>query len=158
MLDEYVDHTQAQKIGDDFKDLKDQGSVVLTNVTAQWNPDIPEPTLSNVSVRINSLSLTAIVGPVGCGKVKDSKLSSSNCNHCGCFSQSSFLQGLLGELQVRTGNILVNGRLSYASQEPWVFAASVRQNITFGLPYNRIRYNEVVRAFCKLRLGLHFFF
>lgn len=71
MLDEYVDHTHAQKVGEDMKDLKNVGSVELTNVTAKWNPDIPEPTLSNVSVRINSLSLTAIVGPVGCGKVNN---------------------------------------------------------------------------------------
>lgn len=59
------------------------------------------------------------------------------------------LQALLGELPFDEGKITVNGRISYASQEPWVFAASVRQNITFGLPFNRIRYAEVVRV-CAL--------
>lgn len=56
----------------------------------------------------------------------------------------------LGELEVVGGNIQVNGTISYASQEPWVFAATIRQNIIFGQEYDKKRYNEVVKV-CALQ-------
>jgi len=38
----------------------------------------------------------------------------------------------------------VRGVVSYASQEPWLFAGSVQQNILFGLPMNKERYRKVI--------------
>lgn len=59
------------------------------------------------------------------------------------------MQALLGELKFSDGKISISGTLSYCSQEPWVFSSSVRQNIIFGLPFNKTRYAEVVRV-CAL--------
>lgn len=87
-------------------------------------------TLNGLSAEISNGKLIGIVGPVGAGK-------------------SSLLQVLLRELPIESGSISINGSISYASQEPWVFAASVRQNILFGEEYDRDRYNEVVLA-CDL--------
>lgn len=55
----------------------------------------------------------------------------------------------MGELKPETGSIKVNGTFSYASQEPWLFTGTVRQNILFGQPMDRRRYHAVVKK-CAL--------
>ena len=47
------------------------------------------------------------------------------------------------------GSVEVNGRVSYASQDPWVFSGTVRENITFGLPFKQPWYSTVLEA-CAL--------
>lgn len=87
-------------------------------------------TLNALSAEMSNGKLIGIVGPVGAGK-------------------SSLLQVLLRELPIESGSMSINGSISYASQEPWIFAASVRQNILFGEEYDRDRYNAVIFA-CDL--------
>lgn len=88
------------------------------------------PTLENLNFKCERGTLIGVVGGVAAGK-------------------SSFLQAILRELPLESGDILVNGSVSYACQEPWVFASSVQQNILFGLEYEKDRYNAVVKA-CSL--------
>lgn len=54
---------------------------------------------------------------------------------------------VLRELVPCEGYIQIDGKLSYAAQDAWIFAASVRQNILFGSKYDKTRYDEVVK-FC----------
>ncbi|KYN32705.1 hypothetical protein ALC56_12984 [Trachymyrmex septentrionalis] len=63
--------------------------------------------------------------------------------------QSSFLQAILGELKSSQGQIQINGKISYASQEPWLFTGTVRNNILFGQPYDNVKYQNVVNV-CAL--------
>ena len=63
--------------------------------------------------------------------------------------QSTLLQCLLGELKPVSGKVEVKGRLSYVSQEPWMFMGTIRDNILFGMPYDSAWYNKVVEA-CSL--------
>ncbi|KAF5275659.1 hypothetical protein FQA39_LY06771 [Lamprigera yunnana] len=102
----------------------------LQNLTCKWNARLQENALNRINVTLNRGELLGVIGSVGSGK-------------------SSFLQTILGELDIVEGNMELNGTISYASQEPWVFAATVRQNILFGNEYNKERYNEVVRV-CNL--------
>lgn len=65
------------------------------------------------------------------------------------YFQSSLLKLILGELRPRSGDVFVNGNLSYASQEPWLFGGSVRDNILFGESYQEEKYTRVIKA-CAL--------
>ncbi len=46
---------------------------------------------------------------------------------------------VLSEMPVKKGSVGVRGRLSYATQESWVFSGTVRENILFGERYNDAR-------------------
>lgn len=88
------------------------------------------PTLGNMNAELPRGKLIGVIGQVGAGK-------------------SSLLQAILRELPLKSGSIDINGTLSYAGQEPWVFAGTVRQNILFGQEYNKERYDEVIKT-CSL--------
>ncbi len=45
-----------------------------------------------------------------------------------------------------SGSIDIQGTIGYASQEPWIFSATVRDNITFGLPYRPDWYDKVIES------------
>ncbi|CAG9859549.1 unnamed protein product [Phyllotreta striolata] len=110
---------------DDMKDI-----ITLKDLTVKWNISHSDDALKDINVNIADGQLLGIIGPVGSGK-------------------SSLLQTILGELVVVKGDMAIRGQVSYASQEPWVFAATVRQNILFGEEYDKKRYNEVIHA-CAL--------
>lgn len=57
---------------------------------------------------------------------------------------------LLNELPVESGTIDIVGEMSYASQDAWSFNDSVRNNILFGMKYDKKWYNKVVDV-CALR-------
>ena len=63
--------------------------------------------------------------------------------------KSSLLQCILGELKPLEGGVAACGKLSYASQEVWVFSATLRENILFGQPFKPAWYNRVIEA-CAL--------
>ena len=112
------------------KKISGDGSVTMKDITASWSDAAIANTLHDITVRIEPGKLYAIVGSVGAGK-------------------SSFLQLILKELQHTHGDIQVNGSVSYASQEAWLFAGSVRNNILFGQPYDPKKYSEVIKV-CAL--------
>lgn len=111
-------------------------AISLKSVVAIWKTSTADSeksdrfTLDNFNIDIPKGKLLGVIGPVGSGK-------------------SSLLQLLLRELPIQSGALNINGTTSYASQEPWVFAASVRQNILFGESYDSDRYNKVVKC-CAL--------
>ncbi|KAH8232502.1 hypothetical protein KR032_008347 [Drosophila birchii] len=103
--------------------------VVLKNVSASWDTcdGHANCAIEDFSTDIPDQTLTAVVGPVGAGK-------------------SSFLNVLLGEVGIDKGEAMVHGKVSYASQEPWVFEGTIRDNIVFVEDYNERRYKKVVKA------------
>ena len=55
-----------------------------------------------------------------------------------------------------SGSAYTNGKVAYASQDPWLFSGSVRENILFGLPYNNYWYKKVIEA-CAMTRDLSLF-
>lgn len=108
--------------------------VELKSFRAHWTQEYAEPVLDNINISLKPPQLVAVIGPVGSGK-------------------SSLIQAILGELPPDTGSVKLQGSLSYASQEPWLFNASIRDNILFGLPMDKHRYRSVIRK-CALERDL----
>ncbi|EFO88104.1 CRE-MRP-7 protein [Caenorhabditis remanei] len=115
---------------------RSHNAVRVENLTATWeNPeDSRQATLQDLDLTAPRNSLIAVVGKVGSGK-------------------SSLLQALLGEMGKLKGRIGVNGRVAYVPQQPWIQNMTLRDNITFGRPFDRKRYDQVLYA-CALKADI----
>ncbi|XP_031344031.1 multidrug resistance-associated protein 4-like isoform X2 [Photinus pyralis] len=105
--------------------------IFIQNGLARWNESPTSFELKDVNIKIKPRATVAIIGPVGSGK-------------------SSTLQLLLQELPLAEGRLQIHGSLSYASQDPWVFNGTIRQNILFNHPYSKERYENVISK-CSLK-------
>lgn len=84
--------------------------------------------LENLNMHITPGELVAIVGPVGSGK-------------------STVFEALVGEVKMTSGRLIWGGgagKIAYCPQSPWIQAATVRENILFGRPFDEERYWEVI--------------
>ncbi|CAK1546480.1 unnamed protein product [Leptosia nina] len=86
--------------------------------------------LRDINLDIKPETLTVIVGTVGSGK-------------------STLIHAMLKEFIPSSGCLTARGSLAYAAQEPWLFDASVRQNILFGQDFDLRRYKQVLKC-CQL--------
>ncbi|XP_015785720.1 multidrug resistance-associated protein 1 [Tetranychus urticae] len=91
-----------------------------------------EPALQNINMSVKVGSFVAIIGSVGSGK-------------------SSLLSAILGEMEKVKGRININGklRIAYVAQQAWIQNATLRDNILFGKPFNKTKYDKVIAA-CAL--------
>lgn len=53
-----------------------------------------------------------------------------------------------GELNIKRGFCEIYGKISYASQMPWIFEGTLRQNITFAEPFDETKFQKVIRVCC----------
>ncbi|KAJ1902852.1 Transporter of the ATP-binding cassette (ABC), partial [Coemansia sp. IMI 209127] len=129
-------------------------SGIATAATSDVDPD-EESTdtfqLRHLTANFPVGRLSIIAGPTGSGK-------------------TSMLMALLGEMRLTGGQLMVPGAMfnadmllnenpldpfslhesvAYVAQQAWLLNDTIRGNITFGMPYDEQRYNEVIRM-CAL--------
>ncbi|CAG9771150.1 unnamed protein product [Ceutorhynchus assimilis] len=111
----------------DSNNKEQKAKIDFKDVTVSVNKDI---ILKNLTFSITTSGLNIVTGLVGQGK-------------------SSLLKAILRDYSTTKGSIIVHGSISYASQDPWLFPSSIKQNILFGQALNHTRYKEVVKI-CSL--------
>ncbi|KAI1293713.1 ATP-binding cassette sub-family C member 4 [Halotydeus destructor] len=111
--------------------------VAIRNITAKWSEEEMSSTLKRIDVTVRPGELLTIVGGVGSGK-------------------SSILMTILGEIPITSGKVGVKGRVSYASQEPWTFAGTIKDNILFGSEFDEEKFKTVVHV-CALERDMKLF-
>jgi ABC-type multidrug transport system fused ATPase/permease subunit len=99
--------------------------IVLRQATFQWDPSALSPTLLNINLHIKQGELVAVVGTTGSGK-------------------SSIVSAMLGEMVMMHGEARLCGTVAYAPQQAWIFNATVRENILFGLEYDEEMYRQAI--------------
>lgn len=87
---------------------------------------VKDPTLSDLTFTMKSGDFMVVIGQVGCGK-------------------TSLLYSIMHEMEVMKGKLNVAGSISYVEQEPFIYSASIKENILFGNPYDRERLNDAIK-------------
>ncbi|KAL0484005.1 ATP-binding cassette, subfamily C [Acrasis kona] len=137
---------QADQIND-RETFDDFGTpVVIEDASFSWGVAKPEATstddninmdavdnLRNINFKVERGSLTCIVGLVGAGK-------------------STLLSAIIGEISQTSGTTRISTRnIAYCPQQSWIQNGSVKENITFGLPYDEKKYKTAIRCCCLER-------
>lgn len=117
-------------------DFKTEIGISSHNLTVKWIPESSKTNLDNITFTIGK-ELVAFIGPAGSGK-------------------STLLYAILQEISPIKGSVHSFGKISYASQEPWIFSGTIKQNILFGQEMVEDRYQKVIQV-CALERDLSLF-
>ncbi|CAD8054070.1 unnamed protein product [Paramecium primaurelia] len=112
--------------------------IQLKNFTSFWTSKVTEttkPVLKNLTIDIQAGEAWAFIGKVGCGK-------------------STLLSAFLFEIPAYKGSFKIDGQeankgklvIAYVEQEPFIFPDTIRRNILFGRPYDKVLYQKVLHA------------
>lgn len=163
-LDARISATRIQKYLDsaEKQDYIQHGAAIkFQNATLAWPAEELEAQtedqfrLSNLNIEFPNKELSVIFGRTGTGK-------------------SLLLASILGEADLLKGKVYVPqrppvearfdeqanqsnwylpGTIAYVAQIPWIQNATIKDNILFGLPLDRIRYKKTISA-CALEKDL----
>ncbi|KAL3689443.1 hypothetical protein R1sor_015752 [Riccia sorocarpa] len=105
-------------------------AISMHKAVLSWESDAATPTLREIDFEVEHGQHVAVCGPVGAGK-------------------SSLLYSILGETLKLSGDVKVSGTVAYVAQTAWIQSGTVRDNILFGKPMDKERYEGTIKA-CAL--------
>ena len=88
--------------------------------------------LNNIFLSVKKTDFIAIIGSIGSGK-------------------SSLINGILNNFQMymKGSKPIINGEISYCSQQPWITTDTIKNNILFYNKYDEYKYNQII-TLCQL--------
>ncbi|GKZ01209.1 hypothetical protein MPSEU_001072200 [Mayamaea pseudoterrestris] len=110
----------------DIKSTKDTATEVEDGLPRRY----PKAILNNVNLHVKPGELCAVVGRVASGK-------------------STLCAAVLNEAILPEGEIVMKGSVAYVAQTAWILNATLRDNILFGKPYDKEKYERIIKA-CQL--------
>lgn len=112
-------------------------AIEIENGVFSWCQNSNEPTLREIQLKAKKGMKVAVCGTVGSGK-------------------TSLLSCILGEIEKRSGRVKVSGSKAYVPQSAWILTGNIRDNILFGSPYEKDKYDRTVKA-CALEKDFELF-
>ncbi|KAL0010160.1 hypothetical protein SO802_005268 [Lithocarpus litseifolius] len=116
---------------------KSDKSVKIQSGNFSWDPEIMITTLRDVNLEIRCGQKVAVCGPVGAGK-------------------SSLLYAVLGEIPKISGTVNAFGSIAYVSQTSWIQGGTICDNILYGKPMDKTKYEKAIKA-CALEKDINNF-
>lgn len=77
--------------------------------------------LEGVNFSVGKGQLVVCMGMVGCGK-------------------TTLLHAIMGETSKQSGECTVRGSIAYVEQEPFIYSATIKDNVTFGRKFDEERF------------------
>lgn len=86
---------------------------------------VEKPILTDINIDMKIGDFLVVVGQVGCGK-------------------TSLLHSIMEETLVSAGSSIVEGSIAYVEQEPFIYSATVKNNILFGKEFDQARFDQAI--------------
>ncbi|KAF9973091.1 Multidrug resistance-associated protein 1 [Actinomortierella ambigua] len=135
-LDDYLTQPEVKPLPEHSASEGGDLAIDMEDGEFTWEEHDNDPALTGINFKAKKGQVIAIIGDVGAGK-------------------SSFIAALLGQMRY-TGsspNLKMYGNSSYVPQEAWLINVNLRENIVFGKPFDRKRYETVIKV-CALERDL----